>query len=287
MRWLTGVAVLALLALATGSSSGTQRITLYGSKSPALGNYLSGGVETTVDELIETLGLTWSEATGIEPLTTLSYWHPIGDQWMLNAALGFGGLGGGLGNDYRVNRLPEVHAIRNLAIPGSPFSFSLDIGAGSFTVRPGNLSSVRENITARLYANIIRLSPDISLNGNVSYAYQIYGSSNPNGAATGTMNLSVTYSPSVSTILTYFRQMATGSSPLLFDNLPEDSYTIGVANLALSPDVTLQYSQKYSFIFASVVDRTYAVVVSNPALNLSIGYDNVPQAWLLTLYYTL
>jgi len=274
---VVSIALLTIL-LSDAPSLAVPPITLTGGKNSVLGTYLSGGFVVPLGDLTATYGLTWSEALGAEPLTSLSYSRPIGGGWYFNSVVGYGGIGG----DYRVNRLPEVRLTRSFAIPIVPFSYSLEVGAAYYTVRPANLEGFRGNFAAQLNTTPYTLSPSASLSGSVGYTYYLYAIGSPNGAAWGSATLALTHSPSLSTRFSYFRQIATGSSPLLFDNLGEDNYVSGLGSLAVSPGVTVQHSQNYSFISNSISARVYSVIMTIQPVSLTVSYDDVPQTWSLS-----
>jgi len=259
-------------------SPAAQRITLTGGQNSILGTYLSGGLEVPVGELTGTLGGTWSGTLGVEPLAVLSYSRPIEGGWTLSGTLGYGGIGG----DYRVNRLPEIRLTKSFAIPVVPFSYSLGFGVGYYTVRPVDLSGVRGDFSAQLNMTPYSLSPTASLSAGVGYTYYVYAIGGPNGAATGSATLTLTHSPSLSTSFTYYRAIATGSSPLLFDNIGEDNYVSGLVSLAVSSGLTVRHSQNYSFLSNSISARVYSVTVAVQTVSLTVSYDEVPQKWSLS-----
>ncbi len=282
MRLRTLFVALVTVLLSAAPTPAAQRISLTGGQNSILGTYLSGGLEMPVGDLTGTYGLTWSETLGVEPLVSLSYSRPVGGGWTLNSVVGYGGIGG----DYRVNRLPEIRLTRSFAIPTVPFSYSLEIGAAYYTVRPVDLAGFRGNFAAQLNTTPYNPSPSASLSGSVGYTYYLYAIGSPNGAAWGSATLALTHSPSLSTSFSYFRQIATGASPLLFDNIGEDNYVSGLVRLAVSPGVTIQHSQNYSFISNSISARVYSVIVTIQPVSLTISYDDVPQKWSLSLSFS-
>ncbi len=275
------VAFVAVL-LSVAPSRAAQRITLTAGKTSILGTYLSGGFEIPVGDLTGTYGLTWSETLGVEPLVSLSYSRPVEGGWTLNSVVGYGGIGG----DYRVNRLPEVRLTKSFAIPVVPFSYSLEVGAAYYTVRPADLAGFRGNFAVQLSMTPYNLSPSASLSGSVGYTYYLYTIGSPNGAAWGSATLALAHSPSLSTSFTYYRAMAAGSSPLLFDNIGEDNYVSGLVSLAVSPGVTVQHSQKYSFLSNSISERVYSVIVNIQPVSLTVSYNDVPQTWSWSLAFS-
>lgn len=279
------VALATILHLAVPSLAAQPPYTLTGGKNAILGTYLSAGRRIPVGDITETLGLTWSEVLGIEQLAAISYSQPVGNGWTFNAGVSYGGIGG----DYRVNRLPEIRFTKSAPISILPLSYSLGFGVAYYMVRPVALSGFRTDFSVQLDTTPYTVSPNATLSSGITYAYQVYDHGGPDSGAWGSVTLTLTHSPSLSTSFTYFREITAGTSPLLFDNLTESNYVLGLVSLVVSPGFTVQHSQEYSFLSNSLIDRIYSVIVTTQPdfvapwlVNVSLGYDDIAQKWSLS-----
>lgn len=251
------------------------RILIRGGSNGILGFYLAGGLGFDLGGgTILTLGTSYTERLGVEPLVTLSYSRPIGSGWNLAALASHGDFGG----DYRVERLPEVVLSRGGRIGASILHYSLDAGVAHFIVRPNQLSGIRGTIGASLSTSRIPLIPGLGLYGSTGYRQYAYSHGGPHSAWWGAIQLSVTAGSPFTTSFTYLRQMPAGTSPLLFDAMGAENYIEGAASLRVAPSVTLQHSQNYSFITRTIAARVYGASVSlAQGQSISVSYDDVAQ----------
>lgn len=251
------------------------RVVLHGSSNAILGHYFSGGLGFDLGAgTVITLGMTYTELRGTEPLIALAVTRPISPGWNLTAVASSGELGG----DYRVDRLPEITLSRSGPLAGAAFTYGLEAGAGYFVVRPGDLSGVRGIVAGRIATPAIRLGPILTADASTGYRHYAYSAGASHGAWWASAGLSLAPAPGVSAALTYLRQVPSGSSPLLFDAMGEENYARGSASLRVSPAATLTHSQKYSFISRSIEERVYGISLAGPGgVTLNVSYDDVPR----------
>lgn len=245
-----------------------------------LGFFLGGG--TTL-----TLGMTYTERLGYEPLIALSRTTPVASGWNLTLAASRGDFGG----DYRVDRLPEITLSKGGSIPGSSLNYGLEAGAGYFIVRPGDLTGFRGvlagNVTTAPIVLFGSAAPgSAALSFGTGHRQYFYGSGGPHGAWSGSATLSMTPARPVGLTFTYFRQIASGSSPLLFDGMGEENYVVGTLNLRISDGASVQHSQKYSFITSAISERIYGITISLEGGHaVGVSWDDVAQKLSVSLSF--
>lgn len=240
-----------------------------------LGFFLGGGTRLT-------LGMTYTEKLGYEPLITLSRTTPVASGWNLTLLASRGDFGG----DYRVDRLPEITLSRGGPVAGSSLSYNLEAGAGYFIVRPGDLNGFRGVLAGSLTTAPISVPGFAALSFGTGYRQYFYSSGTFHGAWSGSATLSVTPAPRLGLTFTYFRQVASGSSPLLFDGMGEENYLGGALSLRLSDRVTLQHSQKYSFITSAISERIYGVTISVVGGHaVGVSWDDIAQKLSVSLSF--
>ncbi len=236
----------------------------------ALGFSLGGGYSLT-------LGLSYTERQGVEPLITLSLGKALRGGWNLSAAASRGDFGG----DYRVDRLPEISLTRGGPIAHTILNYYLEAGAGYFVVHPNGLEGFRETLAATLSTSAIPLSPSIALSAGTWYRQYSYAGAGPGAAHNGWAGyaqLSIRPVEPLTTTFTYLRQTFAGSSPLLFDAIGEENALYGAASLRLGRSVSVQHSQKYAFLSRSITERTYGLSVTvDGRYTLGFGWDDIGQ----------
>jgi len=269
----------AVLALATflvtlSISPAAGQYTATGAKTAILGVYLSAGrILSIAPWTTLTLGGTYSETLGTEPLVSLALTHPLPRGW--NAT--FTASSGGIGGDYRVDRLPEVSFTRGDRVPGTSLSYSVELGAGNYTVRPNGLTGYRIHAAAQLSTPAYPLGRLASISAAIGYRQYAYATS-LHAASWGTAGITITPLPRVSMTLSYLRQIPGGSSPLLFDAVGAESTLTGGVSLRPHPMLTLSHSQAYSYLSGTIVDRVYGLSVAVPAGPvISVSWDEVDQ----------
>lgn len=251
------------------------RVVLHGSSNAILGQYFSGGLGFDLGAgTVITLGMTYTELRGAEPLISLSVTRPISPGWNLTALASIGELGG----DYRVDRLPEITISRSGPLVGAALTYGLEAGAGYFVVRPGDLSGFRGVVAGRIATPSIRWGSTLTADASAGYRHYAYSAGAFHGAWWASAGLSLAPAPGLSAALTYLRQVPSGSSPLLFDAMGEESYARGSASFRVTPTMTLTHSQKYSFFSRSIEERVYGISLAAPGgVTLNISYDDVPR----------
>lgn len=233
-----------------------------------LGFDLGGGYNLT-------LGVSYTERQGLEPLITLAVSKPLHGGWSFSAAASRGDFGG----DYRVDRLPEISLTRGAPITRTIFNYYLEAGAGYFVVHPNGVEGFRGTLAATLSTKTISLSPSIWLSAGTWYRLYAYAGAGPGGshnAWAGYVQLSIRPVEPLTTTFTYLRQKFAGSSPLVFDALGEENAVYGAASLRLGRSVTFQHSQKYAFLSRSITERTYGLSVAlDGRYWLGFGWDDI------------
>ncbi len=251
------------------------RVVLHGSSNAILGQYVSGGLGFELGAgTVLTLGMTYTELRGIEPLVALSMTRPITPAWNLTVLASTGDLGG----DYRVDRLPEITVSRSGPIAGAALTYRLEAGVGHFVVQPADLSGARGVVAGQIATPPIPLGSALTADASTGYRHYAYSAGASHGAWWASAGLSLAPAPGLSVALTYFRQVPSGSSPLLFDAMGEENSARGSASFRVSPTATLTHSQKYSFISRSIEERVYRIsFTAAGGVTLSVSYDDVPR----------
>ena len=254
---------------------------LQGGRTSTLGIYAAAGLGFELSPgTILTLGTTFTDRLGIEPLVSLSRSVTARPGWNLGITISRGDLGG----DYRVDRLPEITLTREGPVAGTVLTHRLEAGVGHFIVRPNNLSGVRVVLAGQLATASIPLSRFVTISGSMGFRQHAYADGASNGAWWESAQLSVTPGPTFSTTFTYFRQTATGASPLLFDGMGAERYVAGAASFKPRPSITLQHSQQYSLISQTISARVYgATIVWGQGQSASVSWNDIPQ--MLTVTY--
>ncbi len=250
------------------------QVVLRGGNNSILGNYgaLGLGFALSADTTF-TLGSTYTDALGLEPLVALTQTRRVGSDWTLSWTFSRGDIGG----DYRVERVPEVTLTTGGNVGG--LGYSLQTGVAHFLVRPTGLDGVRGTLQGQVGTPALPLGSFLALSASTGYTQYIYsGGGALHGAWWGTVQLSVAPEAVLSMVFTYYRQIPSGSSPLLFDALGSDHYIAGTATLKVVEAVTVQHSQTYSFNSQSITARVYSVtVLLRPGQSAGISWDEVPR----------
>jgi len=256
----------------------TQFVLKGGSTGP-LGIYLAAGLGFELSRgTTLTLGTTFTERLGIEPLASLSRSVAVRPGWNLGITISQGDLGG----DYRVDRLPEIILTRGGTIAGTRLNYTLEASAGHFIVRPNNLSGVRGVLAGQLATASIPLSRFVAISASTGYRQYAYADGASNTAWWESAQLSVTPGPTFSATVTYLRQTATGASPLLFDGMGAENSVEGAVSFKPRQSITLQYSQRYSFISQAILAPVYgATFVFGQGQSAGISWDQGPQTLIV------
>ncbi len=247
-----------------------------GGNNALLGNYGALGLGFAVSpDTTFTLGSTYTDALGLEPLVALTQTRRVASDWTLSWTLSRGDFNG----DYRVERVPEVTLTTGGNVGSVGYSFQM--GAGHFLVRTPSLEAVRGVLQGQIGTSAFPPGSFLGLSASTGYTQYIYsGSGALHGAWWGAVQLSVAPEAILSMVFTYYRQIPSGvsTSPLLFDTIGQDHYIAGTATLKAVEAVTVQHSQTYSLMSQSITARVYTLtVLLRPGQSAGISWDEVPR----------
>lgn len=243
------------------------QISLTGGYTSILGFYASGGwgfrlrQDTTL-----TLGATYTETLGLEPLVALTTISPLSRGWNVRVTASRGGLDG----DYRVDRLPELSFSRSGNLVGT-LSYGLEAGLGNYVVRPVNITGIR-TILAGQVRLFIPLTSAASLSGSTGYRHNYYDFATQHSGWWRSAQLAITPSDWMAVTFTYFMQDPTGISPLLFDGMGREYYLVGGVDFRLER-ITVFHRQKYDYLSLAITERIYGVSYNAP------GFGAVSLSW--------
>ena len=278
---LVGLLVLAGAAHPASAQPQVVQFVLRGGSNSILGDYYQLGLGFRLRGGTLLFGGTYTDVFGLEPYLAFTRPWSLPSGWTFTFLASYGDLGG----DYRVNRLPEVTLSRRVPLSG-PLAFVLDLSAGYYVVRPNNLSGGRVSAVPQLTATF-PLGTAATLTGTLGYRYYGYFDTMSNAQWWGSAVLTLSPSPAFALTFTYLYQDAWGVSPLLFDALSDDHTLAGAVRLRVSPALTLQHSQTYSFISRTISARVYTATLSTPqGLSISVSYDDVPQTLSFSLSFS-
>lgn len=270
---------LAVLALATflvtlAVSPAAAQFTFTGGSNGILGIYLSAGkILRMTPWTTLTLGATYSETLGVEPLVALALTRPLPRGWNSYFTASYGALGG----DYRVERLPEIVLAKGDRVPGSKLNYGLEVGAGNYRVRPNEINGYRLHAVVQLTTPSYALGRTVSASAGVGYRQYVYASSQ-HAASWATAGITLAPSPAFSATLSYLRQIPSGASPLLFDAIGQENTLTGGLTVRPAQTVTFTHSQSYSFTSRTITARVFGVSVAIPGgPTISLSYDDVPK----------
>lgn len=249
------------------------QVSFSGGYNSILGFFASGGWGFRLrDATTLTLGATFSETLGLEPLVALTTVQPLRRGWNATATFSRGGLGG----DYRVDRIPELSFSRSGSL-GGPFSYGVDAGVGNYIVRPVNITGIRTTLGGQVQL-LVPVTSVLSLIGSTGYRYNFYDVGTQHSGWWLSSQLSIAPTSWTSMTFTYFSQdHITGTSPLLFDGMGREFYVVGRVNLRLG-QTTVFHSQKYDYLSLAVTERFFGVSYSAPGLGaLSLSWEALTQ----------
>jgi len=283
------IAVIAALGLSSGfflsrvnaTPFNVRQLTFTGGSNSVLGTYGSLGLQFSLtSDTTLTLGATFTQPMGFEPLAILKQARQLDSDWTLNWTISRGDFGG----DYRVERVPDISLGRGGHFGSLAYSFG--IGAGYFFVRPIGVEGSRWVADAQIGTPAFPiLGSFAAISASTGYHQAAYSGGAMNGAWWGNVQLDITPGGSLSTTFTYFRQTANGSSPLLFDNVGTDEYVSGLATLKLSDSLSINHRLTYSIISQTTSARIYTITfLLGEGQGASISWDAVPQK--LSLSYS-
>lgn len=225
-------------------------------------------------------GTTYTQALGLEPLLFVTGGGVLPDGWNL----GFTASRGGMGGDYRVERLPEITVWRTTPLLGPFLSYTLEWGAANYVVRPVGLTSIRGTTAITVSTPQVPLDSFVGVSASAGYRQNGYSVGGMNSAWWATTQFSFTFSPNVSSSLTYFRQDPWGTSPLLFDTLGASNYAAGSITVSASPMLTLGHAVTYDFLGRAISSRTYSFNLTlAPGVVGGVSWDDIARQLAISL----
>jgi hypothetical protein len=250
-------------------------VSLSGGNTGIVGDWLSISLTTGLGpDATLAYGTTYTQVLGLEPLLSVSGRGSLPDGWNVGLTISRGGLGG----DYRVERLPEATVWRTAPLLGPFLSYTLEWGAANYIVRPVGLTGIRGTTAVTVSTAQIPLDRFIGVSASAGYRQNGYSIGGTNSAWWASTQFSFTVSPSVSSSLTYFRQDPWGISPLLFDTMGASNYVAGSASLTPAPGLTIGHSQTYDFLARAVSSRTYSLNLTlAPGVVGGLSWDDVAR----------
>jgi hypothetical protein len=250
-------------------------VSLSGGNTGIVGDWLSISLTTGLGpDATLAYGTTYTQVLGLEPLLSVSGRGSLPDGWNVGLTISRGGLGG----DYRVERLPEATVWRTAPLLGPFLSYTLEWGAANYIVRPVGLTGIRGTTAVTVSTAQIPLDRFIGVSASAGYRQNGYSIGGTNSAWWASTQFSFTVSPSVSSSLTYFRQDPWGTSPLLFDTMGASNYVAGSASLTPAPGLTIGHSQTYDFLARAVSSRTYSLNLTlAPGVVGGLSWDDVAR----------
>jgi hypothetical protein len=115
-------------------------VSFSGGNTGIVGNWFSISLTTGLGpDATLAYGTTYTQVLGLEPLLSVSARGSLPDGWNVGLTASRGGLGG----DYRVERLPEATVWRTAPLLGPFLSYTLEWGAANYVVRPVGLTGIR------------------------------------------------------------------------------------------------------------------------------------------------
>jgi hypothetical protein len=219
-------------------------------------------------------GTTYTQALGLEPLLSVTKSGSLPDEWNVGLTASRGGLGG----DYRVERLPEVTVWRTTPLLGPFLSYTLEWGAANYIVRPVGLNGIRGTLAATVSTAQIPLDRVIGVSVSTGYRQNGYSIGGTHSAWWASTQFSITVSPSMSSSLTYFRQDPWSTSPLLFDTMGASNYAAGSVSLTPASGLTIGHGQTYDFLARAFSSRTYSFNLTlAPGVVGGLSWDDVTR----------
>jgi hypothetical protein len=219
-------------------------------------------------------GSTYTQVIGLEPLLSITGRGTLPDGWNVALTASRGGLGG----DYRVERLPEVTVWQTTPLLGPFLSYNLEWGAANYVVRPVGLTGIRGTMAVTVSTAQIPLDRVVGVSASAGYRQNGYSVGGSNSAWWTSTQFSFNFSSSLSSSFTYFRQDPWGTSPLLFDTMGASNYVAGSATVTPGPGLTVGHSQTYDFLGRTISSRTYSFNLTlAPGVVGGVNWDDVAR----------
>ncbi len=250
-------------------------ISFSGGNSGVVGDWLSISLTTGLgSDSTLAYGTTYTQGLGLEPLLSITARGALPDGWNVGLAASRGGLGG----DYRVDRLPEVTVWRTMPLLGPFLSYNLEWGAANYVVRPVGLTGIRGTTAVTVSTAQIPLDRVVAVSASAGYRQNGYSIGGLNSAWWASTQFSFNFSSSLSSSFTYFRQDAWGASPLLFDTMGASNYAAGSVTVTPGPGLTIGHSQTYDFLGRAISSRTYSINLTlAPGVVGGLNWDDVAR----------
>jgi hypothetical protein len=250
-------------------------VSLSGGNTGIVGDWLSISLTTGLGrDATLAYGTTYTQVLGVEPLLSVSGRGSLPDGWNVGFTVSRGGLGG----DYRVERLPEATVWRTAPLLGPFLSYTFEWGAANYIVRPVGLTGIRGTTAVTVSTAQIPLDRFIGVSASAGYRQNGYSIGGTNSAWWASTQFSFTVSPSLSSSFTYFRQDPWGTSPLLFDTMGASNYVAGSVSFTPTPGLTVGHGQTYDFLVRSISSRTYSFNLTlAPGVVGGLSWDDVTR----------
>jgi hypothetical protein len=247
--------VISFLGLVSGALPSDAAVSFSGGNTGIVGDWLSISLTTGLGaDATLAYGTTYTQALGVEPLLSISGRGTLPDGWNVRLIASRGGLGG----DYRVERLPEATVWQTMPLLGPFLSYTLEWGAANYIVRPVGLTGIRGTTAVTVSTAQIPLDRVIAVSASAGYRQNGYSIGGTNSAWWASTQFSLNFSSSLSSSITYFRQDPWGTSPLLFDTMGASNYLGGSVTVTPGPGLTIGHSQTYDFLGKAISGRTYS-----------------------------
>jgi hypothetical protein len=250
-------------------------ISFSGGNSGIVGDWLSISLTSGLgSDATLAYGTTYTQVLGLEPLLSITGRGTLPDGWNVSLTASRGGLGG----DYRVERLPEVTVWRTAPLLGPFLSYNLEWGVANYVVRPVGLTGIRGTTAVTMSTAQLPLDRVVSASASAGYRQNGYSIGGTNSAWWASTQLSFNFSSILSSSFTYFRQDPWGASPLLFDTMGASNYAAVSITVTPGPGLTIGHGQTYDFIGRAISTRTYSFNLTlAPGVVGGLSWDDVTR----------
>jgi hypothetical protein len=273
--YLIALIVAFFLVLVSSVLSSDAAVSFSGGSSGIVGDWLSISLTTGLgSDATLAYGTTYTQVLGLEPLLSITGRGVLPDGWNVALTASRGGLGG----DYRVERLPEATVWRTAPLLGPLLSYTLEWGAANYIVRPVGLTGIRGTTAVTVSTAQIPLNRVIGVSASAGFRQNGYSIGGTHSAWWGSTQFTFNFSSSLSSSFTYFRQDTLSTSPLLFDTMGAGNYMAGSVTLTPGPGLTIGHSQTYDFIGRTISSRTYSFNLTlAPGVVGGLSWDDVAR----------
>jgi hypothetical protein len=250
-------------------------VSFSGGNTGVVGDWLSISLTTELgSDATLAYGTTYTQVLGLEPLLSITGKGALPDRWNVGLTASRGGLGG----DYRVERLPEITVWRTTPLLGPFLSYNLEWGAANYIVKPVGLTGIRGTTAVTVSTAQIPLHQILAVSASAGYRQNGYSIGGTHSAWWASTQFSFNFSSNLSSSLTYFRQDPWGTSPLLFDTMGASNYAAGAVTVTPGPGLTVGHSQTYDFLGRTISSRTYSFNLTlAPGVVGGLSWDDVAR----------